>query len=118
MRWGELPGDDRDLLFWVLWFMVRYYSDFDLDKLLKVLLTLDSGLMGDPGWEFEYIADDAGTEFYSFSADCSFSGIEPSLRNYSVEVVRDAIKESLLALVYKQPSKADHVADLIIKYRL
>lgn len=118
MKWGSLPGDDRDLLFWVLWFAIGCYSDVGLDELLKRFFTLRGGLMGDPGWEFEYLEDDAGCEYYGFSADYDFSGIEPSYKNYNAAVVREAIKESLLALADKKPAKADEVVSLIIKYGL
>lgn len=102
MKWGQLPGDDRDLLFWVLWFAIGHYSDFGLDKLLKRLSTLSEGLVGDPGWKFEYIKGEVGEDCYSFSADYEFSWIEPHQRNYSVAIVREAIKESLLALANKR----------------
>lgn len=118
MKWGSLPGDSRDLLFWVLWSAVGQYSDFGLDDLLARLLTLRNGLMGDPGWEFGYEENYAGSKLYSFSADKSFSGIVPEYRAYSVDVVRHAIKESLLALAEKYPAKSDEVAQLIVKYEL
>ncbi|MBX8565617.1 hypothetical protein K5D44_13040 [Pseudomonas cichorii] len=118
MKWGELPGDDRDLLFWVLWFAIGHYSDFGLNELLKRFFTTHVGLAGDPGWEFEYLKDDAGCESYDFLADSDFSGIEPGFRNYEFEVVREAIKESLLALADKSPNKADEVASLIANYKL
>ncbi|SEE35858.1 hypothetical protein [Pseudomonas kilonensis] len=118
MKWGELPGDDRDLLFWVLWFAIEYYSDYDLNKFFERFFTLHGGLMGDPGWEFECLKDESGREFYEFSADHNFSGIEPECRSYDVSVVREAVKSSLLALAYKDPMKVGEVADLLAKYEL
>ncbi|KTC62345.1 MULTISPECIES: hypothetical protein [Pseudomonas syringae group] len=118
MKWGKLPGDDRDLLFWVLWFAIQYYSDVSLEKLLKRFFTHGSGLLGDPGWEFEFLRNEVGYESYDFSADVNFSGIEPAHMNYSAEIVREALKDSLLALADKEPTKADEVVSLIIKYGL
>ncbi|WP_458129876.1 hypothetical protein [Pseudomonas sp. Z2-11] len=88
-----------------------------MDELLKRLSTLSEGLVGDPGWEFEYVKDEGGGEYYSFSADYEFSGIEPSHKNYSVAVVREAIKDSLLALASKNQAKVVEVAELIRKYK-
>ncbi|QXW43023.1 hypothetical protein [Pseudomonas amygdali] len=118
MKWGMLPGDERDLLFWVLCFVVEYYSNVDLNKFLKAFLTSGNGLAGDPGWEFECLRDTDGNECYCFSADFNFSGIEPVTRCYEAKVVREALKESLLAFADKEPDKADEVVGLIIKYRL
>lgn len=118
MKWGELPGDDRDLLLWVLWFVIGYYSDSGLDEPLKKLFIQRDGLVGDPGWEFEYLKDEAGSDSYNFSADYNFSGIKPGYRNYKAAVVREAIRESLLALADKEPAKANEVGSLITKYGL
>lgn len=117
MRWGELPGDSEDLLYWVLWFAIGAFSDGDLNGLLQRMFIHCKGLSGDPGWWFEYESD-ADSGYYIFSADQDMSGISPECRIYSVEVVKKAMKVSLLALGNKYPGRAGGIEKLICKYGL
>ncbi|AZF06436.1 hypothetical protein [Pseudomonas sp. R5-89-07] len=117
MKWGELPGNSEDLLYWVLWFAVGAYSEGDLEGLLQRMFMRREGLSGDPGWEFEY-EPDACSGHYIFSADQNMCGIFPYCRAYSVQTVKEAMKESMLALGVKYPERAGDLDALIYKYKL
>lgn len=117
MKWGELPGDSKDLLYWILWFAIGAFSKGDLEGLLKRMFIRWEGLSGDPGWEFEY-EPDACSGHYFFSADQDISGIFPNSRVYSVQVVKEAMRESMLALGNKYPERAGDLQKLICKYEL
>ncbi|TWC70935.1 hypothetical protein FBY10_104337 [Pseudomonas sp. SJZ103] len=117
MKWGELSGNSEDLLYWILWFAIGAFSEGDLEGLLQRMFIRCEGLSGDPGWEFEY-EPDACSGHYVFSADQNMSGIFPSSRVYSVQVVKEAMKESMLALVNKYPERAGDLQKLICKYEL
>lgn len=74
-------------------------------------------LSGDPGWEFEY-EQGACPGHYVFSADQNMSGIFPNSRVYSVQAVKEAMKESMLAIGNKYPERAGDLKKLICKYEL
>ncbi|WP_338523931.1 hypothetical protein NUH87_30210 [Pseudomonas batumici] len=105
-------------MFWVLWFAIGNFSSLHVDELLRKILVPHGGVDGDPGWEIEHVTTGDGDEYYFFWADPEMSGIEPEQRHYSVDVVRDAIKESLLSFSEKYPDRLTEVKSVILKYRL
>jgi hypothetical protein len=120
MRWGHIDEvDEREkLLYWVLMHVLGPYFDDPIDHWLKDILVNGGGLGGDPGWEMEHVPGPDGTGYYRVWADPDVSGIEPSEAVYRVEIVRRAIKESLLALGDAHRDKADQVEEVIQRYKL
>jgi len=120
MKWGHLEEIEpqKKLLYWVLIYVLPTYDDRPIDRWLKDILIDGGGLSGDPGWEIEHISSESGCGVYRVWADPDMSGIEPAEAIYSIEVVRHAVWESLLALSETYPNKAKEVQEIICRYNL
>jgi hypothetical protein len=66
----------------------------------------------------EHIIGPRGADVYRVWADPEMSGIEPTDALYSSENVRDAVRQSLLALREAYPEKMDEVNEIIRRYNL
>lgn len=118
MKWGRIDGASEKLLYWVRMFVLAPYFDDPLDHWLKDILVNSGGLGGDPGWEMEHIPDRQGVGVYRVWADPNMSGIEPAEAIYSTEIVRHAVRESLLYLGDAFPNKIEEIKKVIRHYDL
>ena len=92
-------------------------SRLPLDYALKDILTGEKALGGDPGWCMEHEEKD-GKGCYRVYADPDIAGFEPSEVLYSVEKVKEAAKETLLALAESFPERAAEAYEVIERYHL
>lgn len=119
MKWGhyyEAETHDQ-LLFWVLQCVLRPYN-LPLDCWLKEILEEASGLGGDPGWSMEYLSSNTGAGAYQIWADPDISGIKPAEAIYSADVVRHALRESLLAFGDAYPERLIETQQVLRRYDL
>lgn len=120
MKWGHIDEieDASKLLYWVLMFVLAPYFDDPIDHWLKDILMVGGGLGGDPGWEMEHISEPNGVGSYRVWADPDMSGIDPAEAIYSIQIVRHAVRDSLLALGEAYPEKNNEVVEVIKRYGL
>jgi len=119
MKWGHIMDVDIDkrLLYWVLMFVLERHDD-PVDHFLKDILKHDGGLGGDPGWEMEHVPSSDGPGVYRIWADPEMSGIEPAEAFYSMAIVTQALRESLLALQVVHPEKNREIQKTLNQYNL
>lgn len=113
----EVDQPDQ-LLYWALMFaLYPFFSDSSYYALNRIL-SKEGAVRGSPGWEIDYVEDDYGDDVYHVWADPASSGIEQAEGRYSVEQVRDAVRESLLFMGRDFPEKTGDISRVIIDYKL
>jgi hypothetical protein len=119
MKWGnyyEAETHDQ-LLFLVLQCVLRPYN-FPLDRWLKEILEEASGIGGDPGWSMEYLSSNTEVGAYQIWVDPDISEINQAEAIYSADVVRHALKESLLAFGDAYPERLIETQQVLRRYNL
>ncbi len=113
----EVDQPDQ-LLYWALMFaLYPFFSDSSYYALNRIL-SKEGAVCGSPGREIDYIEDDYGDYVYHVWVDPASSGVDQAEGRYSVEQVRDAVRESLLFMGRDLPEKTGDIRKVIIDYKL
>ena len=106
------------LLYWTLLFALYPFFSESSSFMLDRILSQQGAIRGSPGWEIDFIENDMGDYVYHIWADPASSGLEPANQYFSVETMRDAVRESLLYMGRNFPEKTAAISDIIIEYKL
>jgi hypothetical protein len=115
MKWGHFPSGRYELLFWVI--SCCLYPNRSVDHWIKDFIEEGGGIGGDPGWEISCVSDVQDGVHYRVWADSEMSGIEPDEAIYTIEEMRKALKESLLAFAEEYPEKLIEVKEVLERYK-
>lgn len=119
IKWEHInipSGDKFELLYWALMFAMS--PNRPIDNWIKSFMTEGGAIGGDPGWEIAHVVTDNKSGYYKVWADSEISGIEPDETSYTVEEMRKALNESLLAFAAQYPEKTIEVNEVIKRYKL
>ena len=108
----------QQLLYWTLLFALYPFFSESSPYILHRILSQQGAVRGSPGWEIDFIENDMADHVYHVWADPANSGIEPANQYFSVETMRDAVRESLLYMGRNFPDKTTALSRALVEYKL
>jgi hypothetical protein len=108
----------QQLLYWTLLFALYPFFVESSSFVLHRILSQQGAVRGSPGWEIDFIENDMGDHVYHVWADPANSGIEPANQYFSVEMMRDAVRKSLLYMGKNFPEKTTALSSALVEYKL